>query len=148
MYKSGHCKTQAIIYASIQKYGWDAHVFEILEEVEDALGDDREIYYIDLCKAYHTDGGMNLTRGGMRPKMTQETKDKLSQSIMGSKNYKAKQLYQYSLTGDFIQVWNCMKDIQRALGYNTTWLSAATKQDKPAYGYRWSYIPMHELTQG
>lgn len=142
LYKIAHCKTQYMLYNSICKYGWDKHVFEIIEQVSEDKADEKEVYYIEHFKSYHTDGGMNLTRGGYRPKMTQETKDKLSKAIMSSKNYKAKKLYQYTLTDDFVKQWDSMKDIERALGYKTTWLSKATKNNKPAYGYKWSYKPL------
>lgn len=143
LYKSLHCKTQYLIYNSILKYGWDSHVFAVIAELPIEYGDDAEIAYISYYRAYHTNGGLNLTTGGLRPKMTIETKKKLSNAIMGAKNAKAKKLYQYTLNKQLIKIWDCMKCIERELGYGTSWLSIAAKNNKQAYGYLWSYVPMH-----
>jgi hypothetical protein len=143
LYKGLKCKTQFRLYASLLKYTWKEHVFETVAELPEEYGDDAEISYISYYKAYHTDGGLNLTRGGLRPKMTQETKNKLSEAIMGDKNARAKKLYQYTLEKELVKEWNCMKCIERELGYGTSWLSIAAKNNKQAYGYLWSYVPMH-----
>lgn len=63
---------------------------------------------------------------------------------MGNKHGKAKKLYQYTMENQFVREWGCMRDITRELGYVTTWLSKATKNNKIAYGYKWSYTPLHE----
>lgn len=51
---------------SIRKYGWDAHVLEIIEEVEDVCMDEREIFWISELKTYCYENkmGLNMTRGG------------------------------------------------------------------------------------
>lgn len=140
LYRILHCKKQTKLYNSLKKYGFNNHEFEIVEEVEKNACD-REIYWIDFYKCYWRDKnkGLNLTRGGKYAKMTDETKKKLSEAILGSKHYRAKKLYQYSIEGEFVKEWQCMKDIQRELGFNTTWLSKATKNNKMAYGYKWYY---------
>lgn len=143
-YKRAHCKQQYMLYNSIIKYGWNNHIFEVIDKVPIEQADDKEIYYIDLYKSYHTDGGLNLTRGGFRPKHTQETKDKLSEMFKGAKHGRAKKLYQYTADNQFVKEWDCIRDIQRELGYVTTWLCKAAKNNKIAYGYRWFYKPLHE----
>ena len=54
------------LHNSLRKYGWDAHVLEIIEEVSDDLLNDREIYWISEFNTYCYDNpmGMNMTRGG------------------------------------------------------------------------------------
>lgn len=141
-YKYKRCKTQYSLYNSILKYGWENHTIKVMTECPDEYADDAEIGYISYYNTYHTKGGMNLTRGGLRPKMTQETKDKLSKAIMGSKNYKAKNLYQYDNNKNLIKIWGSMKDIERTLGYFTSMLSQAAKGSGKAYGYLWSYNPL------
>ena len=54
-YKNLVCKTQTKIYLSLLKYGWEQHVFEIVEEIENYTTEtlnEREIYwkqyYLDL----------------------------------------------------------------------------------------------------
>ncbi len=50
---------------SIYKYGWGNHKFEIIEECENSLMDEREIFWISELKSYCYDGdGMNMTKGG------------------------------------------------------------------------------------
>jgi len=54
------------IRSSLKKYGFDAHIFEIIEVVDDAILSEREIYWVDKLKtyAYEYKNGMNLTKGG------------------------------------------------------------------------------------
>lgn len=148
VYKHNKCVKQKMLYASLLKYGFDNHTFEVLEEVEDHLGDDAEIKWIEAEQSYYLNGGMNLTLGGIRLTHTPEIRQKLSEAILGPKNIRAKKLYQYTLQGEFIKEWECMKCIERELGYFTTWLSEKAKSDGKAYGYLWSYKPLHELSQG
>jgi group I intron endonuclease len=68
-YRRLKCKSQHALYASMCKYGFDSHIFEIIEEFESpSLLDSREIFYIDLYKSnksrYPDKNGMNLTDGG------------------------------------------------------------------------------------
>lgn len=57
---------KSIIMDSVEKYGWDAHRFEIIEDVDDSLLDEREMFWVVELKtyAYEYKNGMNLTRGG------------------------------------------------------------------------------------
>lgn len=144
-YRILNCKSQKKLYNSLKKYGFDKHTFEIIEEVSHETCDIREQYWINHYKSYWKDKnkGLNLNRGGFRPKPTKETKNKISKSLMGSKNIKAKKLYQYNIDGIFIKEWLCINDIQRELGYATTWLSKAAKNNRVAYGYKWSYTSLH-----
>lgn len=146
-YRILNCKTQYRLYNSLKKYGFNNHVFEIIEEVSVKVSDEREQYWISFYKSYWKDEnkGLNLNKGGDRPKHTEETKNKISKSITGANNYKAKKLYQYTLEGVFVKEWLCMKDIERELNYKTTCLSKAAKDNsKTAYGYKWYYEPQHE----
>jgi hypothetical protein len=149
-YRILNCRTQYRLHNSLKKYGFNNHTFEVLEEVELMVADSREQHWIAHYKCYWGDEnkGLNLNRGGNRPSHTPETKKKLSEMFSGGKHGKAKKLYQYTLDGILLKEWECMKCIQRELGYVTTWLSKATKNNKIAYGYRWSYSPMHNSPQG
>ncbi len=142
LYKGLKCKTQYRLYASLLKYGWNNHLFETIAEVPEEYADDAEIAYIAYYKAYHTDGGLNLTRGGFRPKMTQETKKKLSDAILGGKNARSKKLYQYTLNKELVKVWECMKCIERELGYSTTSLTYSARHNTKLHGFMWSYHPL------
>jgi group I intron endonuclease len=55
-----------ILHNSIRKYGWDAHVLEIIEEVDDSLLNEREMFWITELKTYCYENkmGLNMTKGG------------------------------------------------------------------------------------
>ena len=61
-----HRSKKSIIIWSIKKYGWAAHSFEVIEEVEDSLMNEREIFWIAELKTFYPQNphGMNLTFGG------------------------------------------------------------------------------------
>jgi len=89
-YHSCHCKSQPIVYNSLLKYGFDAHRFELVEEVPEDKLNEREAYWIDFYKSNTTQfpqfGGMNLTGGGegtIGYVFTEEHKKKLSESLKG-----------------------------------------------------------------
>lgn len=69
-YKISDCKKQVLVYNSIQKYGWDAHLFEIIETLSKdiTLLNQREKFWIDYYKCnrrrYRDGKGMNCTDGG------------------------------------------------------------------------------------
>lgn len=79
-YKTMNCRQQPKLYNSIKKYGWNAHVFEILEEINNEYIkfwlNLQEIYWIDF---YHSCiDGLNCTTGGEGSNHSQETKQKIS----------------------------------------------------------------------
>lgn len=55
-----------IILNSINKYGWDAHKLEILEELPNEKLNEREIFWISELNTYYLNNreGMNMTMGG------------------------------------------------------------------------------------
>jgi group I intron endonuclease len=55
-----------LLHNSIRKYGWDAHNLEILEQIDNALLNEREVALIKEQNSYFLDNplGMNMTRGG------------------------------------------------------------------------------------
>jgi group I intron endonuclease len=61
---------------SIKKYGWENHIFEIIEECTLEQLDEREIYWI---KTYDSvKNGLNIGKGGEGGNMTSYTKNKIS----------------------------------------------------------------------
>lgn len=88
-YKRGNCKGQSAIYSSIVKYGFENHVFEIIEtfancdNIKDILND-REIYYITLYNSI-SPNGLNLKEGGLSGTHTKETREKLRMANSGKK---------------------------------------------------------------
>lgn len=53
----------------------------------------------------------------------------------------SKTVYQYTLEGELVRVWEKLKDIERELGYDHSTISKCCNgKRKQAYGYRWSYV--------
>lgn len=84
-YKTLKCKSQPRIYNSLNKYGWDNHIFEILEEIQDIdynIINEREIYWINYYNSLD-ENGLNCRSGGNNYIMSDETKEKLRQINLG-----------------------------------------------------------------
>jgi len=88
-YKRLHCKSQPKLCASLKKYGFESHVFEILEI---CLIDDlskREKFYVDLYNTFNSKEGLNIRDGGGNcAKLSNEQKLKISNSLKGVKHSK------------------------------------------------------------
>ncbi len=63
---------------SLQKYGWEQHIFEIIEECNPEQLNEREIYWIKYYNSVEL--GLNVGFGGEGGNMTFETKTKISQA--------------------------------------------------------------------
>lgn len=73
-------------YEDILKYGFDMFELEILEYVDDSIGDEREQYYIKLYDSINK--GYNIDLGGKLH--SKETKNKIANSGKGLNNSRAK----------------------------------------------------------
>lgn len=85
-YKKYHCKKQRHLYNSLIKYGYDNHIFEILEVCEIECLDKAEIYYIEKYDATNKDVGLNHRAGGNGKITSQETKELMRQRAIGNTN--------------------------------------------------------------
>lgn len=93
-YRNKGCKRQPKLFASINKYGFNSHIVEIIEEVitdyNGFLLNLKEIYWIDYYDSCNT--GLNCELGGKSPigrRMKQETKDKIGNANKHSEKHKA-----------------------------------------------------------
>lgn len=78
-------KDKSIFHFAIRKYGLDNFSFEIIEECEPQKLDELEIMYIQLYKSLHPQG-YNLTSGGRSKwKTCLETKEKIKKAKTGIK---------------------------------------------------------------
>ena len=145
-YKGGHCLYQKRLKRSIDKYGWALHKFEILEVCKIEELDSKEIYYINLFQTFNTEKGMNLLSGGRGKglSISDETRLRMSQSQKGKKlgknNGMAKEVYQYTLTGEYIKKFDTVKDASVSCNKDPdscVILNAAKGKLKTAYGYQW-----------
>jgi group I intron endonuclease len=80
------------LHNSLRKYGWDAHVLEVVEEVSDELLSEREMYWIEYYKTYCYENpkGLNMTKGGDGQRSTWmhdvERREKQSEVFSGEGN--------------------------------------------------------------
>jgi group I intron endonuclease len=82
-YKTLCCKTQPKIYNSLKKYGFDKHLFEVIDTIEKEKANEKEIYYI--LKFDSLNHGLNSTPGGNSYEKSEETKLKISNKLKGRK---------------------------------------------------------------
>lgn len=89
-YKSLQCKEQIKLLRSLQKYSPQNHTFEVIEECEESKLNSRERYWQEYYDVLSTKKGLNLryTKIGDRSGiMSEETKDRMSFSKKGTKNF-------------------------------------------------------------
>lgn len=84
-YRKGHCKKQRNLYNSLMKYGYDNHTIEIIEECERCDLNKREAFWIEKLDTFYN--GMNLTKGGDTPEKSPASKQRISDSKKGIKNW-------------------------------------------------------------
>jgi group I intron endonuclease len=83
-YKRMCCKQQIKLYNSFNKHGWEQHIFEIVEECNINQLNEREIYWGSYFNTLG-ENGLNLRLGNAKGVMSDESKQKISQSLMGKK---------------------------------------------------------------
>lgn len=82
-----HNKRQIKLYNSLQKYGPENHIFEIVEECSLEQLNEREIYWGIVFNVLGEDG-LNLRLGKGRGSCGETTKLKISNSLLGKKKSK------------------------------------------------------------
>lgn len=86
-YRMTTLKPDTVIHKSVVKYGWDNHIVEILETLENNLLNEREVFWIAELKTnlylYPKGNGMNLTQGsdGGNPMIWMNDKEKLCKAV-------------------------------------------------------------------
>jgi group I intron endonuclease len=75
---------QIKLYNSLVKYGFDSHVFKIIEECGDDTLHEREIYWIKHFNCIKE--GLNIRLGNRTGALMNSTKQKISEALKGRKN--------------------------------------------------------------
>ena len=94
-YKIKDCINQTKLYNSLNKYGPENHIFEIIEECIESDLNLKERFYQELYNVI--DNGLNCTLqelNGKSGKLSDETKEKISKNH--SKHFKGKKHSEYS----------------------------------------------------
>lgn len=124
--------SERMVINSIKKYGLDNHLFQVIEEVDNSLLMEREIFWIKELQTYWKDGkGMNMTRGGEAGSGSWihdiERRNKQSKRFSGNGNpfygkthnqewrvKKSKEVSSYNKTnGIKIPTWGAKKGLQK-----------------------------------
>ena len=125
-YKTLKCPTQKKLYASLKKWGWDAHKFEILIECKEKDLNKFEIKFIKEFKSYYQDNkniGMNLTKGG----------DGQTGRVTGFP------VHQYSKDGDYITSYPNVSLAAKSVGGSKCHIRDCCKGiRKSSNGFMWS----------
>lgn len=144
-YKYNRIKYQVKLYASIKKYGWDYHFFEILEECLYEEIYIRERYWQEYYNS--VENGLNClyVQTNEKPKILGTyTKDKMRERMVelckNNNHPGQKSILQYDLNGNFIKEWISIKQVKNDLGFCERVLIDVCKGRKiSACGFVWRY---------
>jgi len=138
-----NCKPQPKLYKSFKKYGCSSHIFEIIEECEFDLLNERERYWQDHYDVLNRKEGLNciLTKTEVKkPIVSDHTKNKIKKTLKKFNEEKVNFIYQYNLSGECIKIWKNYNELQNSTEYNRGYISRCCngRTDK-AYEFIWSY---------
>lgn len=85
-YSKLHCKRQRHLYNSLLKYGFNEHVFEIIEQCSLKELNDKEIYWIKNFNSTDKTIGLNIREGGNGKIFSKETRELMRQNALGNTN--------------------------------------------------------------
>lgn len=74
---------QSHFYHAIRKHGYDCFLWEIIEECDELVLDEREKYWIAFDKTLSRKFGYNMTEGGTGGKPSAEVRKKISKTLTG-----------------------------------------------------------------
>lgn len=80
--KIQNCKHQTRLFNSFKKHGIGKHRFEIICQCAESELNDLEKYYIGLYQTFNSEYGLNLRDGGRKSKASDETRKKISESLL------------------------------------------------------------------
>ena len=119
------------LYAAIQKFGIDNFYPILIEQCENDLLNEREMYWIKYYQTKVEQGGLNLTDGGDANSERQR-----------------KRVYQYSLDGKFLNEFESIADAAWFLNTEDSLISkAAHGYINQSNGYRWSFEKLDSLKE-
>ena len=136
IYKDGDCKTIRV-HQLVGKYFVpnvnNEPIFDHIIEVEPGYCNN---HYTNLTPISYSDNILKAYKSGRKIRKNQYLNKK------GKENPFSKEISQYDMERNIIKVWDCIMDIERALGYNHSRISAhclnktKTKEYK---GFIWEY---------
>jgi len=88
-YRRLSIRGQVKLYNSLIKYKFDNHMFEVIEECDESILHEREIYWIKYFNCIEE--GLNIRLGNRTGALMDSTKQKISKALKGRKNTWIKQ---------------------------------------------------------
>lgn len=140
-YKRLECKRQPKLYSSLSKYGFDNHIFEIIEECPESYLDELEIWW----KYYY---GIQCVENGLCCSYQDKKRGFISENCKrsisnGRKNKGFKEILQYDLEGNFIKEWKSASDISENIYGNrkrgTDITQCCLLKKKSSLNFQWRY---------
>lgn len=131
--KNRHEGYNVYLFNSIEKYGFDAFT---VDEVFDVAFDknelnQKEMYYIEFFDSFRN--GYNSTLGGEGSKGLR--------GLSGKECPVSKSVCQISLDGTLIKIWDCISDVTKELGIDSSKISCVCRgQRGTTQGYVWVYL--------
>lgn len=125
-YKHKRCKTQPLIYKSINKYSFEKHIFEILlSNLDKSSCIEAEIAHIKKYKELKI--SLNITDGGEGVL-----------GVFGVNNKHSKKIVQLTKENTIIKVWDSISDAGRHFGSQGV-ISKNMRKLKMVYKSYWNY---------
>lgn len=130
------------LYSAMRKYGIDNFVFEVM-----AVADTKkqlnlmENAFISLFSTHYTDGGYNISRGGLVSKHTDETKEKMSSAYYKGQYHKERRpVDKYNLKGKLIDTFESIEHAYKDLGIRSGSIGKCCRGDAyTVHGYVYRY---------
>lgn len=104
------------IHAAIKEHGllnFELEILEVISDRNEELLYSKETEYILKYKTTESEFGYNITSGGLRPRVL--NKDVLAK-ISESNNHRKVKVASYNLKGEFIKMYNSIRDASRDTG--------------------------------
>jgi hypothetical protein len=140
-YTSIKCDKQPKLYNSLLKYGWEQHIFEVIEECLEEQLNEREIYWGNYFKVLG-ENGLNLRLGDANGLCSKETKQKigLTNSRPKPDNFNSslrKSVLQFDKQGNLVAEYESYHDAKNKTGLSLT--EVLRGKAKTAGGYIFKY---------
>lgn len=114
------------LYTAFREYGLNNFDFSIIEECKKEELDEKEKYWIKYYNSYLN--GYNMTTGGS-----------------GVYNNDLAPVYKYSLEGDFLQKYSCVRKAAEENNLTPRNIYLALSRNSTAGNYQWSYTKVNKI---
>ena len=134
-------KAQPKLYNSINKYTWENHTFEIIEECEFNELNNRERYWQEYYNSIEQGLNCFYTKTEEKPLLfSKEMRNNMSKGQKGKISSIRKKVYQFNLQGNFIKDYISIKECAKILNINASGIGACCRGNIGKYkGFYFSF---------